>query len=190
MVSIPNVFVDGSRVFYIRRVGPTLMGSSQSRSDTVPFSLGTLCPPLTCRFAAGGTTQSSASLNGGTVPSSPVQLPRLDAGQKKHKVDPAQVEIGASSLKVSISETDKEFVFNKVVLQKAELSAACGNAPEARCWAVAVSSLGWPLCLRMCPYAQQPGHESHDSSAHCFTPEELHLIQTLYQAAAQLQNRK
>jgi hypothetical protein len=190
VVSIPDVFVDGSRVFYTpegRSDPDGLITESFRHCAILP---GDSVPPLTCRFAAGATTQSSASRNVSTVPSSPVQLLALDAGQKKHKVDPSQVEIGASSLKVSISETDKEFVFNKVVLQKAELSAACGNAPEARCWAVAVSSLGWPLCLRMCPYAGQPGHESHDSSAHCFTLEELHLIQTLYQAAAQLQGRK
>jgi hypothetical protein len=113
-----------------------------------------------------------------------------DATQKKLKLDPAQVDIGASSGKVSISETAEEFSFNQVVLQKSELAAALNCQPEDRCWAVAVSSLGWPLALRMCNHAGEKGHESHNSSAHCLSTEDRQIAQTLYQAAARLQGKK
>ena len=100
------------------------------------------------------------------------------------EVTAQEVPIGASKDKVTVVETATEFVLNGVTLAKAEMAQVCKCEPDDKCWAVGLSTLGWPLCLRLCQHPGSPGHESHTSSAHDFTEEQIAALSTLYKAAA------
>ena len=72
---------------------------------------------------------------------------------------------------------------NGTEYSKATLCKICKCGFDDRCWAVALSSMEWPWNLRVCNKAGEPGHESHDSSKHNFTKNQLHQIRQLTEAA-------
>jgi hypothetical protein len=92
---------------------------------------------------------------------------------------PADVDIGASIRKVKIVETDTSISLNGRPFAKSDLAAACGVGTDDLCWATSLSSMPWPLCLRLCNHAGEPGHESHDSSRHKFSTEQLQSARLL-----------
>jgi hypothetical protein len=111
--------------------------------------------------------------------SRPIKLPKTTTPQRAA----AEVDIGASKDKVTITDTDKEYGVNGVKVTKAELALACQCGPDDRCWAPLFSVLGWPAGLRLCQHPGQPGHEMHDSPMHKFTPQQVVTVGTLIAAA-------
>jgi hypothetical protein len=96
---------------------------------------------------------------------------------------PEDVDIGASKDRVDVEDTPTHFSVNKESVAKAELCQACNCGPDDRCWAPVFSVLGWPNCLRLCQHPGQPGHESHDSSAHTWSEQEFTACQNLVAAS-------
>jgi hypothetical protein len=99
------------------------------------------------------------------------------------KVIPGDVVIGVSADRVEVVETETTYGVNRVVVSKAELAHICKCGPNDRCWAMVFSLLGYPNCLRICQHKGQPGHESHDSSAHCFSNQEYTACRNLVAAS-------
>lgn len=99
------------------------------------------------------------------------------------KVSAEEVEIGASADRVEITDTETMYGMNRVLVAKAELAHICQCGPNDRCWALVFSLLGYPSCLRVCQNKGQPGHESHNSSAHCFSDQEFTACRNLVAAS-------
>jgi hypothetical protein len=91
------------------------------------------------------------------------------------------VVLGSSLGRAAVVETPVSISINGCVHSKAELAKACGVGTDDRCWATAVSRMPWPLKLKMCNHAEEPGHESHDSSKHKFTSKQLDALELLTQ---------
>jgi hypothetical protein len=88
---------------------------------------------------------------------------------------PEDVEIGSSAHKLRTTFTDTHVQFGKSSVSKAALAKICNCGPNDKCWAVALSAMRWPDCLKLCPCPTKKGHESHKSSQHQFTPTERAL---------------
>jgi hypothetical protein len=88
---------------------------------------------------------------------------------------PEDVEIGSSAHKLRTTFTDTHVQFGRSSISKAALAKICNCGPNDKCWAVALSHMHWPSCLRLCPCPTKKGHESHDSSQHQFTSTERAL---------------
>lgn len=92
---------------------------------------------------------------------------------------PADVDIGASTVKVKLIETDTSISLQGRPFAKADLAAACGVGTDDLCWSVSLSAMPWPLSLRLCNHVGEPGHEHHNSSKHKFSPEQLESVKLL-----------
>jgi hypothetical protein len=96
------------------------------------------------------------------------------AGAKHPRVgdnaDPAAVDIGADGKNLTFIDTATEFGLGAKKVLKTLLAEAAGCGENDRCWALTFSTRPWPDKLRMCNKPGQPGHESHDSAQHQFTP--------------------
>ena len=85
--------------------------------------------------------------------------------------------------RVEVVDIETTYGMNRVVVSNAELAHTCKCGPHDRCRAKVFSLVGYPNCLRVCHYKGQPGHESHDSSAHCFSNQEYTACKNLVAAS-------
>ena len=104
-------------------------------------------------------------------------------------VKPEHVQIGVSKEKVIYVDSGPVVTFNGLDVQVAEFAHACNVKPEDKCWPCAFSVLPWPHCLRICQTPGKPGHESHDSSAHCWSELELTKCRNIITAARVVQEK-
>lgn len=93
------------------------------------------------------------------------------------------VEIGRISGKLTYTDTATHFGFLGTKVLKSDLAAACDCGEDDKCWAVPMSIKPWPMKLEACNRHGEPGHESHDSSHHRFTAQQLQKIGQLCVAA-------
>ena len=103
-----------------------------------------------------------------------------DKGNGKGSLpEPEDVDIGASNTRVNIVETDTSISLNGVPQSKADLAEALAVGTDDLCWAPLLSSMPYPLCLRICNHVGEPGHETHLASKHAFNQEHQNKIAVL-----------
>ena len=150
-------------------------------------SLAILHPEFLCSGVTGVLTGQSktAKRDAADMPVQQSKSPKAAEGRESWvaKVNPGDVDIGVSADRVEVVETETTYGVNRVVVSKAELAHICNCGPNDRCWAMVFSLLGYPNCLRICQHKGQPGHESHDSSAHCFSNQEYTACRNLVAAS-------
>ena len=100
--------------------------------------------------------------------------------QPKTDIRPEDIDIGCSAHKLKTNFTDTYVQFGRSSVSKAALANICGCGPNDKCWAVALSAMRCPICLKLCPCPTKRGHESHDSPQHQFTSTERALCGKLF----------
>ena len=95
--------------------------------------------------------------------------------------DPASVDIGKAGGSMTFVDTATEFGLGSKKVLKSELAAVCACGINDKCWALAFSSRPWPDKLEFCNCKGQPGHESHKSTKHNFTPMQMLRLRRLCQ---------
>jgi hypothetical protein len=103
--------------------------------------------------------------------------------RSRPNVDPADIKIGGTQKKLEFTDNGSIVTCNKVEYSKVTLCRICKCGFDDKCWPVALSTMEWPWNLRVCNKAGEPGHESHNSSKHRFTAQQLQDIRQLREAA-------